>query len=281
MAVNKEAAGQELARELKKLRTDAGLNVRDMGARIGVSAANISHWETGNRLIPLERLTSWLDALGVDAPERERFFGLRREAEGRPGELAVGPSVEPQLAQLIEHEGAARRITAYNLGAVPGLLQITDYSRAILNDNIRVALRAGRRDIITRDVDPVELVALIDSEVLMRPIAPHDVTVRQLRHLVDMAELPNVTIQIVPATVPGWHPGLNGSFSIVEFPAAAPMVDVEPMVYVEHYRASAVLWDKEDVAAYIAAAEKIKERAMTPDRTSEVIAEMLQGMDAS
>jgi transcriptional regulator with XRE-family HTH domain len=278
MAVNKTKAAEELGAALRLLRTNASLNVRDMGAKAGVSAANISHWETGNRLIPLERLTDLLDALDVDNDEREQLVGLRRQAEG-PGELAAGgPSVEPLLAQLIEHEQAASKITNFALSAIPGLLQTTDYARAIIGDSsdagVRVALRAGRRDIVTRETAPVELVALIDSEVLVRPIAPRDVMVRQLRHLLYMAKFPNIAIQLVPSTEPGWHPGLHGSFVVLEFPLA------QPIVHVENYRASAFLWDEADVAAYIAAAEKIQKRAMAPDRTAEVIEEMLQGMES-
>lgn len=278
MAVNKTKAAEELGAALRQMRSDAGLNVRELGAKAGVSAANVSHWETGNRLVPLERLADLLSALNVNDNDRERLLGLRRQAEG-PGELvAGGPSVEPLLAQLIEHEQVAQRITNFALSAIPGLLQTTDYTRAIIGESpdagVRVALRAGRRDVITRDANPVELVALIDSEVLVRPIAPRDVTAGQLRHLLDMAKLPNVTIQLVPSTVPGWHPGLHGSFVVLEFPLAPSIV------HVENYRASAFLWDEMDVAAYISAAEKIQKRAMTPDRTSEVIEEMLQGMES-
>jgi transcriptional regulator with XRE-family HTH domain len=278
MAVNKTKAAEELAAALRSLRNDAGLNVREMGAKAGVSAANISHWETGNRLIPLERLMGLLDELQVDSDERERLVGLRRQAEG-PGELAAGgPSVEPLLAQLIEHEQAASKITTFALSAIPGLLQTTDYARAIIGESpdasVRVALRAGRRDIITREKAPVELVALIDSEVLVRPIAPQDVMIRQLRHLLDMAARPNVTILIVPSTQPGWHSGLHGSYVVLEFPLAAPIV------HVENYRASAFLWNEQDVDAYIASTAKIRNRAMTADETSKAIEEMLQGMES-
>jgi hypothetical protein len=59
----------------------------------------------------------------------------------------------------------------------------------------------------------------------------------------------------------------------MEFPVASPIV------HVEHYRASAFLWDEDDVAAYFGATEKIQERAMTPDHTSEAIEEMLRGLE--
>ncbi|MET0235987.1 MAG: helix-turn-helix transcriptional regulator [Kibdelosporangium sp.] len=278
MAVNKTKAAEELGATLRSLRTEAGLNTRKMAAKAGVSAANISHWETGNRLIPLERLTTLLDEMQVNSEERDRLVGLRKQAEG-PGELAAGgPSVEPLLAQLIEYEQTACKITTFELSTIPGLLQTTDYARAIIGDGpdagVRVALRAGRRDVITRENAPVELVALIDSEVLVRPIAPREVMISQLRHLLDMAARPNITILLVPSTYPGWHPGLQGSFVVLEFPLAAPVV------LVEAYRASAFLWDEQTVETYIASTETIQSRAMTKEDTLKAIEEMLAGMES-
>jgi transcriptional regulator with XRE-family HTH domain len=278
MAVNKTKAAEELAATLRSLRAKAGLNTRKMAAKVGVSAANISHWETGNRLIPLERLTTLLDEMQVDNDERDRLVGLRKQAEG-PGELAAGgPSVAPLLAQLIEYEQAACKITTFALSAIPGLLQTADYARAIIGDGpdtgVLVALRAGRRDVITRGNAPVELVAFIDSEVLVRPIAPREVMISQLRHLLDMAARPNITILLVPSTYPGWHPGLQGSFVVLEFPLAAPVV------HVEVYRASAFLWDEGDVDAYVGSTEEIRNRAMTEEDTLKAIEEMLQGMES-
>jgi hypothetical protein len=278
MSVNKTKAAEELGLALVKLRQDAGLTVRDMAARLeNVSPANISNWSNGSRLIPMNRLVEILDEFEVHGDERERFLGLRRQADG-PGELAAGvPSIGPLLKQLIEHESAARLIKTFALGTLPGLLQTREYATAVLGGGpdtaVRVALRMGRQDILTRDHNPTHFAALIDSEALTRPIGPKDVIARQLRHLLAMAKRPNVTIQIVPSTLPGWHPGLTGSFMLIEFPQA------KPIVHVEHYRASAFLWDEADVAAYTEAAEEIRKKAMTPERTAEAIAELLSGLE--
>lgn len=278
MAVTKDpGAAEELAAGLRDLREKARLTTRQMADRMGLSNANITHWENGNRLIPLNRLIAYLDALTISGDDRERLLGLRRRAEG-PGELTAGmPSIGPQLAQLIEHEQTATRIVDYAPLALPGLLQTTDYARAVLgrgpNTDTRVALRAGRRDVLTRRRSPVEFLALIDSEVLARPIAPARVMRDQFEHLLEMAELDNVTIRIVPSTAPGWHPGLAGNFILFEFGTA------RPIVHVEHYRASAWLWEQPDIADYFDAVREIEEKAMTPDRTSEVIEKMIRGME--
>jgi transcriptional regulator with XRE-family HTH domain len=278
MAVTKDpGAARELADGLRDLRERANLTTRQMAEKLGLSNANITHWESGNRLIPVERLAAYLDALDVSGDDRERLLGLRRRAEG-PGELTAGvPSIGPQLTQLIEHEQTAVRMVEYAPLAIPGLLQTTDYARAVLsrgpNVDTRVALRAGRRDVLTRRRDPVEFLALIDSEVLARPIASAAVMRDQYEHLLEMSKHDNVTVRIVPSTTPGWHPGLAGNFILFEFASA------RPIVHVEHYRASSFLWDESDVADYREAAREIEEKAMTSARTAEAIEKMISGME--
>lgn len=277
MAVNRGGEARELAAGLRLLRDRSGMTTRALAEVIGASAANISNWERGERLPSEERLTQLLEALRASDDERERLLGLRRQANG-PGQLAAGaPSIGEQLARLIEHEQVARRITDVAPLVIPGLLQTSDYARATLGRlrdiETRVALRVGRRDVLTRTRQPAELVALIDSEVLVRPIAPPPVMVDQLHHLLKMAELPNVTVQIVPSTTPGYNPLLAGPFILLEFPTAPPIV------HLEHYRASATLWEGEDVQEFITAAEEVHDIAMSPAKSVQFIAEIVNGME--
>lgn len=273
------AEARELGAELRKLRASAGLNTRTVAERTGVSNANISFWETGKRLVPLDRLTSLLDALSVTDDDRERVLGLRRQAEG-PGQLVTGStSIGERLTRLIELERTATRITHIAPLLIPGLLQTSDYARAVFGNgpdtDTKVALRAGRRDVITRRRNPVEFLALIDSEALVRPIGPPEVMADQLDHLLRLAELPNVTVQLVSSTAPGYHPMLAGQFILLEFPSATPIV------LLEHHRTSAFVWDKESVAVYLSAPEEIRRVAMTPERSSKLIKEIAQGMETA
>jgi len=218
-----------------------------------------------------------LDALKIPGDERERLLAMRREAEG-PGELMAGPTtIGAQLTKLIEQERVARRIVEVAPLLVPGLLQTEEYAAAILGDApdsaTRVTLRLGRQPIITRQDAPVQFHAFIDDEVLVRRIAPAKVMADQLRHLLRMAERPNITIQLVASTLAGYTPMLAGPFILLEFDTAPSIV------HLEHHRASATLWAEEDVRSFTAAVEKIGNAAMTSDRTSEVIEELLIGME--
>lgn len=279
MAVNRGDEVRELANGLRALRDRSGKTTRALGEEIGASASNISNWERAERLLSEERLVQLLDALPASDDERERLLGLRRQADG-PGQLVSGtPSIGEQLVRLVEYEQTARRITDVAPLVIPGLLQTSDYARATLGQlrdiETRIALRVGRRDVLMRSRQPAELVALIDSEVLVRPIAPTPVMADQLHHLLEMAERPNITIQLVSSTRAGYNPMLAGPFILLEFATATPVV------HLEHHRASATLWEEKDVAEFVQAAKEVHDIAMTPARSAEVIAEIVNGMETT
>jgi transcriptional regulator with XRE-family HTH domain len=274
------AAARELGAQLAQLRKDAGLTLRQFEQQLPFGNSKISLIETGRRLPSHDDLDLMLDALGATPDARERITGLRRNADAVPGEIAPGaPAIVPRLSQLIEYEEQALRIVNWNPLLMPGLLQTRDYARAIMgttpNTEALVKLRTGRQSILTRRRNAVELVAMLDSEVLVRPVAPSDVMIDQLRFLLDMAKQPAITVQIVSSTRPGFHPGLVGPFELIEFPTA------RPVVHLEHYRSSLTLWEEEDVKGFIEASGMIQEAAMTPAESAGVIEDIVNGMETT
>lgn len=257
---------------------------RGVAAAAGFQAhSRISEIEnaSGKTRPSADEIRRLLDAMDVaDLDERERALGLAAQASEDPGHLTVGPAViNETLVQLIDHERAARRITMAGPLLIPGLLQTTDYARRIVGDSVeaqpRVALRAGRRDILTRR-DPVELFALIDSEALLRPIVPPDQLRDQLKHILELSARPNVTVQVVMSTTPGYHPMLSGQFELLEFPTAPPVV------LIDHYDASVFLRDAARVAEFVKAAEFLRsDVAMSPEESSRLIAEIVNGMEST
>lgn len=275
-----EALLRELGAEVRQLRERAGLSQRELARQARISAhSRVSEMESGKRLLAMSELERIFDQLGADASERERLLDLARSAES-PGELLVGsPGVSRTLAQLIDYERVATRIVDASPLLIPGLLQTSDYARAIMGDEpdseLRVALRSGRRDILTRR-NPVELLALIDSEALVRPVVHSDVMADQLRHILRLAELPNVTVQVISSTTPGYHAMLANAFELIEFAKA------RPVVLLDHHRSSAFLRQEDDVAIYAESAEHIRRKvAMTPQHSVEVIANIVRGMETT
>jgi hypothetical protein len=102
-------------------------------------------------------------------------------------------------------EAEATAILNFEPLLVPGLLQTADYTHAVMRAGgvpdvaaqPRVAARLGRQSILTRD-EPPTLHAIVDEGVLRRVLGSPRVMTRQLRHLVEVAERPAVTLQVVP-----------------------------------------------------------------------------------
>lgn len=265
-----------LGAELRRLRNQSGMSVRDFGKHVGLPYVRISRAETGRKPPTAEDVATILGALGVAGSERERLLDMARAALDPTW---VAPGVDKQLQALIDFEADATTITDVAPLLVPGLLQTENYARAIMSDGVMTAgeiqaavtTRLGRQNILLRE-KPIQFVALIGAPVLRHPFGGREVMAEQLRHIAKQAELPNVTVQAIPVSET-WEPSLAGPFVLYEFPLA------EPVVHVEHYRSSMFLPDKKDVEDMRKAADTIRERAMSPEETSGLITNVIDEME--
>jgi hypothetical protein len=80
-----------------------------------------------------------------------------------------------------------------------------------------IQFRMARQTQLTRAENPLRLWVIFEEEVLRRPVGGLAVMQAQLQHLLETAEEPTITIQVLP-TARGAHAGLDGSFSLFEFP---------------------------------------------------------------
>ncbi|SDK57531.1 hypothetical protein SAMN04487820_109190 [Actinopolyspora mzabensis] len=210
---------------------------------------------------------------------RDRLIDMARDA-AEPNWLAAGAkSTHKELTTLIEFERTATHILEVAPMLVPGLLQTADYARTVMAGlpteelDMRVTTRVGRRDVLLRPGAP-RFDTLIDEHVLQRLIGGHSVMGHQLRHIIAMAEQPNITVQVVPSDLNEWHLTLEGAFILFEFPKAAPIINLE------HFRSSAFLYDEDDIRDYIHAADTLRQTAMSPTESLDTIARYADKMEA-
>lgn len=262
-----------LAAALRKAREAAvpKLSVRELARQLGLSHGTVSQWETGKRIPRPEDVARVLTALGVTGDDVERIIDLARGAN-EPNWLTVGvPGASQQLAGAIECESTAKTITWWEPMLIPGLLQTGDYARSVITlggvsrteVETLVHIRMGRRDVLTRR-EPAHLIALIGEAAIRDRVGSPEVMADQLRHLVEMATQPNITVQIVPSGI-GWHPGLVGPFTMFDFP------DSPPIVHLEHHRSGVFLSDEGDVEDYRTAATTLRHLSMSPEDAAELI----------
>ena len=219
---------RRLGMELRALREAAALNSQQAADELGCSQSKISRVETGKSPVSVRDVRDLLGLYGVtDEEQRERLLGLARESRQRGWWAEFGSWLPSGFDTYAGMEAAAASVRAYQAQLVHGLLQTEDYARALLRalrtEDTResveklVEFRMARQAQLTRDKNPLRLWVILEEEVLKRPIGGLAVMQVQLQRLLEAAEEPAITIQVLP-TARGAHAGLDGSFSIFEFP---------------------------------------------------------------
>ncbi|WP_405014162.1 helix-turn-helix domain-containing protein [Kitasatospora sp. NBC_01539] len=270
-----------LGSQLRRLREGRGITREDAGYTIRASESKISRMELGRVSFKERDVADLLSLYGVDdAVEREALLGLVREAN-KSGWWHSFNDVLPNWFQTyVGLEEAAALIRTYEVQFIPGLLQAEDYARAVFAQSRpavspeelerRVSLRMRRQTLLTEGQSP-RLWAVIDEAALRRPVGGPAVMRSQVQHLIDMAQRPNVVVQVMPFRF-GAHAGESGAFSILRFPEQ----DLADVVYLEQLTSALYLDKRDDVDAYIQVMERLCVDSLTPDQTVDLLAGLLK-----
>jgi transcriptional regulator with XRE-family HTH domain len=271
---------RRLAAELRLLRTSSGFTRDEIVERTGINVATLYRIEHA-RVRPQTRTLRTLLALyGVEGPHQDELIALLRDARQR-GWLHAYQSVLPeQYTTYIGFEGEARGVWNYESLYVPGLVQTEDYARAVIliansqapKDEIdrRVSVRMKRKQLLTQPGAP-ELWTVLDEAALRRPPNGPEVMRAQLEHLLEMTDLPNVTLQIVPFRV-GPHAAAGGPFTILRF--SEP--DVPDVVYLEQLNSAVYLDQPEDVLDYMTVMNQLVVQAETGTASRAILRDLLR-----
>jgi transcriptional regulator with XRE-family HTH domain len=198
---------RRLAAELRRLR---GARTGTAVAKaLGWSPAKVSRYELGQGTFPLEEIEKLLDYYSVPEPRRTQLLDLAAKANERAWWYEYADVLPPPYMELIGLEAEAASELAWQVVAVPGLLQTEAYARAVhaAHQKVvlmppgvferRVAVRMIRQQVLTVRNPPLELSAVVDESVLLRRVGSEKVMSGQLLHLVEMSQLPNVDLRIL------------------------------------------------------------------------------------
>jgi transcriptional regulator with XRE-family HTH domain len=227
------ARERQLARELRRLRATVGLNGKDVADRLGWSASKVSRIETSHTGVSPDDLEQLLALYEADDDRAAYLRKLAPSARSKGWWDAYADALSSGYATLIRLESGSRALQCYCALIPHALLLTPDYVEHVIlagpdrplpvEVNRRVQICRRRQEVLTRDdgEQPLQLSAVIDEAVLHRQVtnpdgslAP-DVRRDQLQALIDVAALPNVTIQVLPFTA-GLPPVTAGSFSVLE-----------------------------------------------------------------
>ncbi|MFI6000573.1 helix-turn-helix domain-containing protein [Streptomyces sp. NPDC051366] len=202
-----------LARQLKTWRESAGMRAADFGAAIRYGEDLVRKVEAGKRIPRPEYL---------DRADKVLNAGGKISAMKADLEQVRYPK---KIRDLKKKEGKAVEIGAYQNHNIHGLLQTEEYARALLrtlrpaytSDELErmVSGRMARQSIFQRSPGPA--VSFVQEEVtLRRPIGGTMVLRRQLEHLLEVIQLPNIEFQVMPTNRDD-HAGMEGLIQLLKF----------------------------------------------------------------
>lgn len=241
-----------------------------------VSVSSIRRREDGLAALKISDLTAMMDLYGIqDRIVRAEMTTLAREGRLRGWWQPFNTSLRPTFSTFLGLESDARQVDIFSAILIPGLLQTEPYTRAVMAGAVptlpdelvtdRVAVRRQRQERLSQR-DPLRLHAVLDEACLRRVVGGAEVLREQLKHLLDMIQSRNVTVQILPFAV-GAHAATLGAFSLLSY-ADAPRI-----AYVE-LAAGDLYAESVDADIYAQTFDALREAALPPAMTAGFIEEI-------
>ncbi|MET8030163.1 helix-turn-helix domain-containing protein [Streptomyces avermitilis] len=198
---------------VRTCREEAGMGAAEFGEAMGYGEDLIRKVERGVRIPRAD----FLD-------KADKVLNARGHLQAFKGDMekARYPKKVRELAQLEER---AVELQLYGNHNLHGLLQTPEYAQALLGTRRpklsagemerALAARMARQAILEKESAP-ELSFVQEQVTLERPVGGKMVLSRQLEHLVEVARLPNVELQVMP-TARAEHPGTGGRIQVLKF----------------------------------------------------------------
>ncbi|WP_324794039.1 helix-turn-helix transcriptional regulator [Streptomyces cyaneofuscatus] len=203
-----------VGRQIKAWREAARMRAAEFGTAMGYSEDLIYKVEGGRRIPRPEFMDGADGVLGAEG----KLAAMKADiAEVR---------YPKKIRDLAKLEARAVEVEAYHNHNINGLLQTEGHMRALfaswlpaytLDEMDRmVAARLARQSIFERD--PLPTLSFVQEEVtIRRPVGGRMVWRRQLERLLEIGEMRNVAIQVMP-TDREEHPGTGGLIEVLKFP---------------------------------------------------------------
>jgi hypothetical protein len=262
--------------QLRRMRRAAGIARVDAGYAIRASDSKISRIELGRTGFKARDVADLLTLYGVtDDVARATLLALAEQANAPEWWWRYADVVPGWFEPYLGLELAASVMRTYDVQFVPGLLQTADYARAVIRlanpDDTReqierrVELRIERQRILHRP-EPSNLWTVIDEAALRRRIGNVGTMRAQLEHLIEIIELPHVSVQVLPFSV-GGHVAAGGPITILRFIES----ELPDVIYLEQLISALYLEKPSDVDHYMTVMDRLCMEAAPPSVTADIL----------
>ncbi|HEX3782410.1 MAG TPA: helix-turn-helix transcriptional regulator [Pseudonocardiaceae bacterium] len=276
---------RRIGKYLRELRERSAHTTEEAAATLGVRRPTITRMESGDSLCRRMELRALVQLYGGSDVEVTEALALWEDAKQDNTRVLLPSYATPRLRSFLraEAEAGTEKITASLV--VHGLLQTYDYAMAVtaapsgfrlLDAELErmVDSRISRQGCL-RGRDPLVVHAVLDEAVIHRIVGGPEVMRQQLLRLLELAELPNVTIQIVPFSA-GAYGTMSGDATILEFPDPQD----PPAAYVEYSGDGRWVEDDADVGKLVATFDLVAGTALTPADTAALIRQRIEALSS-
>ncbi|MEV0281751.1 helix-turn-helix transcriptional regulator [Streptomyces sp. NPDC050610] len=269
-----------LGSELRRLRIESAMTAAAVAKRFHWGASKVNRLETAaNGRVPVLDVRVLCQLYGASAETTAMLEGYAQVTTSNRDwwqSEEYRPVIKPGFKAFLTVESTAQSTHTYESEFVPGLLQNEAYVRAIhqrghtgLDEETidkLVAVRVMRQEALQRTLAPLKLTAVINEAVLRRRVGGPRVMRDQLLHMIELAALSNIKLQVVPFSI-GVHPGMNGPFATFRFRDSA----FKPIVYVENLASAGISRREDDVEKYEEAFSDLQAVAPGPEESLKMI----------
>ncbi|WP_280243954.1 helix-turn-helix domain-containing protein [Nocardia abscessus] len=274
---------RRLAAMLHEMRENAQLSKEEVSAKTGINVTTLYRIETAQARPQRRTLMAMLDLYRIGDEQREDALELLSDAL-KPGmSRAYEGSVSEVYAAYINFESEALSARHYQTSFIPGLLQTYEYATAVIDTSMpkleasvmesRAKARMDRAVNLTKE-HPLELWVVMDEAAIRRIVGGPAVMRGQLDRLLQEIKRKNVILQILPFDA-GAHPGMAGSFTLLDFPDPA---DPE-LVYVEGLAGDELIEGHTEIRRFGVIFDQLRAMALSPRDSAAMIVEAARRMD--
>lgn len=257
---------RRLAEELRLLRTQRGESLRQLGNALGWDPSLFGKMESGQTIGSPEVA----EALDQHYGTGNLLLTLWELAAGDPTQF------KEQYRRYMTLEAEALSMWHFGVSTVHGLLQTEGYARALLaagdlDDGEltrQVEARIGRRQSLDGD-DPPRFRTILSEAVLRTPLADAEDWRRQLQHLVEATERPNIALHVLPFSAGPY--GLDSTDVIF-----LRLLNGRTVAYTENAHRGELIQETSSVERLQRAYDAVRDLALSPAESRKFVMRMLE-----
>lgn len=266
-----------LAKTLKAIREGQRIPAERVAKDLGWGNTRLGYYENRHSAkINPDDVARLCEHYGVSGEERDELVQLAIDSAKENWWDAFKRDLPRDYTTFIGLEAEAAESLVFEGQIIHGLLQTKEYAAALIREGFsrhgargvgqRVAARVERRKLLTASTDPLHLHAILDEAAIRRQVGGREVMLAQLAELRELAELPNIVLQVVPFAA-GAHPAMLGSFTVLRFRDERD----DPVGYVETIASQLFVEKDAEVWQFEDAFERLIEKALSVEDTMSVI----------